>query len=177
MTRTASMAESRPGTRVAGWGDGLMDDLYHRALRAAETPADRRRREAEAKAEASRSAGLKRLIHEADLICQREFGIAAYWHPCNNDRAVYAEIEGVRIEYYGHGRLSHTLASLGKQYIRNGRHTCPKCSQRYIGLPRHHTNYVCTKPPFYARVGRLVRMIFPGITGMDPAVRGGNDEW
>ena len=171
------MAESSARTRVAGWGDGLMDDLYHRALQAAETPAYRKRREADATAEASRNARLRRLIHEADLICQREFGVRAYWRPCNNGKAVYAEIEHVRIEYYGHGRLSDTLVSLGKKFARNQRHTCPKCSQRYIGLPKHHINYICTKPPFYARIGRLVRMMFPGITGMDPAVRGGNDEW
>ena len=155
-----------------------MDDLYHRALRAAETPADRKRREAEATAEASRNARLERLIHEANLICQREFGIRTHWFPCNNGRAVCAEIGHVKVEYHGQGRLSHTLASLGKEFARSERHTCPKCSQRYIGLPKDHKKYVCRKPPFSARVGRLLRMIFPDTLGnVDPAVRGGSDEW
>jgi hypothetical protein len=155
-----------------------MDDLYHRALRAAETPAERKRREAEATTEASRNEHLKRLIHEANLICQREFGIRTRWLPCNNGKAVYAEIDHVRVEYHGRGRLSHTLASLGKEFARNARHTCLKCGQRYIGLPKDHFRYICRKPPFSARVGRLLRMIFPETLGSeDPAVRGGSDEW
>jgi hypothetical protein len=158
-----------------------MDDLRDRALRAAraaETPAARKRREAEATAETSRNAGLERLIGEANLICQREFGVRTYWRPCNNNRAVYTEIEHVRVEYHGHGRLSHTLASLGKELDRSGRHTCPNCSLRYIGEPKDHIKYVCRKPPFSARVGRLLRMIFPEtLGGVDPAVRGGIDQW
>lgn len=162
-------------------GDELMDELHDRALRAAraaETPTKRKRRDAEATAETSRNANLTRLINEASSICRRELGVSAKWRPFNNNKAVYAEIEFIRVEYHGHGRLSHTLASFGKELDRRGRHTCPNCRQRFIGDPKNHFKYVCRRPPFSARVGRLLRMIFPNTLGStDPAVRGGRDEW
>jgi hypothetical protein len=152
-----------------------MDDLRDRALRAAraaETPAERKRREAEAKAKTSGNARLQQLIREANEICQRELGVRAHWHPYNDNRAVYAEIEGVKVEYRGHGRLSHTLASLGKGIARYGPHTCPHCTKELFGEPKYHIRDECPTPPFSTRVGRLLRKIFPNTLGdTAPAVR------
>src|SRR5437868_4321170 len=103
-----------------------MDDLRARALRAAreaETPFERQRREAVAAAEASRKAHIQRLVDEANQLCRRELGVKVnpQWRLLYDDQGLCAEIDGVQIKYFGNGRLSHTLASLGKEIARRGR--------------------------------------------------------
>ena len=152
-----------------------MDELRDRALRAAraaEGPAERKRREAETRAKASGNARVQQLVREANEICRREFGVGARWYPYKDNRAVYAEIEGVRVEYRGHGRLSHNLASLGKEIGRYGPHTCPYCTEEVFGETKYHIRDECPMPPFSTRVGRLLRKIFPNTLGdTAPAVR------
>jgi len=146
-----------------------MDELRDRALRAAheaESPAQRKRRLAAAAADTSREARVRRLISEANQLCQREFGVRARWEPSFDDKSVHTVIEGVKVEYRGNGRLSHTLASLGKEIEYRGTRTCPRCGRfLYDSYLDSHLDRHCSKPPLSKRIMRILRAIFPETLG------------
>ena len=130
------------------------------------TRSQRKKREAAAAADTSRQAHVRRLIIEANELCKREFGVTARWEPSLDDKSVHALIEGIRVEYRGNGRLSHTLASLGKEISDRGMRTCSRCGRfLYDANLDAHIDRDCSKPPFSTWTKRILREIFPETLG------------
>ena len=139
-----------------------MNDLHDRAVRAAQdaaNPAQRRRRAAADKAEASKRESQNRLLREAREFGPREFGAGANWHK-DDQNGVLAIIEGVTVRYLGNGKFSHSLVTLGQEIAANETRKCDWCLKEFGFSLAMHKDDDCRKAPLSIKVMRILRKVF-----------------